>query len=66
MAAHLAQFIGASLNEAEEKLYCSTFIVSRDQIGTAWGPQGLAYCDPVTGVAVARIETVLPESDDAC
>ncbi len=53
------------IQRAEEKIYCSTFVVSRDQIVTAWGPQGLAYCDPVTGLAVARIETVVPESDDA-
>ena len=28
-----------------QKLYCSTFRTSRDQIIQAWGTRGLAYCD---------------------
>jgi hypothetical protein len=47
------------INRGDEKLYCSTFLATRTQVMKAWGMQGLAYCDPITGTAVARIETNL-------
>ena len=47
------------VNRGDEKFYCSTFPAKRDQIIKAWGTRGLAYCDPVTGMAIARIETYL-------
>jgi hypothetical protein len=40
--------------------YYSTFQVPRHYILKVWGVSGLPYCDPVTGMAVARIETRLP------
>jgi hypothetical protein len=46
----------------DEKFYYSTFQVPRDYVLKVWGAKGLSYCDPVTGRAVARIETRL--SDD--
>lgn len=42
-----------------EQFYCSTFLTTRDAIIKAWGRPGLSYCDPVTGIAVARTETFL-------
>lgn len=42
-----------------EEFYCSTFIATRDQVKRAWGSVGLGYCDPATGLVVARIETKL-------
>jgi hypothetical protein len=47
------------VNRADEQFYCSTFRAKRDQIIKAWGTRGLAYCDPVTGMAAVRIETYL-------
>jgi hypothetical protein len=47
------------VNRANEQLYCSTFLANRDLIIKAWGTKALAYCDPVTGMAVAQIETLL-------
>jgi hypothetical protein len=47
------------VNRGNEQLYCSTFLVKRDLIIKAWGTKALAYCDPVTGMAVAQIETLL-------
>lgn len=43
----------------DELLYLSTFLLNRDQIIKAWGNDGLAHCDPITGSAPGRIETVL-------
>jgi hypothetical protein len=40
-----------------EQLYCSTFRVTRREVFQGWGESGLAYCDPVTGTAAARLET---------
>ena len=45
------------VKRGNEQFYCSTFQVSPHQIIKAWGDKGLAYCDPVTGMAVARIES---------
>jgi hypothetical protein len=53
------------IRRASEKLYCSSFLATAEQIIRCWGPKGLAYCNPATGVAVAGVETVLPESADA-
>ena len=53
------------IRRAKEKLYCSSFLATPEQIIRCWGPKGLAYCNPTTGVAVALVETVLPESADA-
>ena len=50
------------IRRASEKLYCSSFLATAEQIIRCWGPKGLAYCNPATGVAVAGVETVLPES----
>ena len=47
------------VNRGDEQFYCSTFPATRDRIIKAWGTRGLAYCDPVTGIGVARIETYL-------
>jgi hypothetical protein len=47
------------VNRGDEQFYCSTFAATRDQIIKAWGTRGLTYYDPVTGMAVARIETFL-------
>jgi hypothetical protein len=47
------------VNRGNEQLYCSTFLAKRDQIIKAWGKKALAYCDPVTGMAVAQIEPLL-------
>jgi hypothetical protein len=38
----------------------STFAVTRDEVRRVWGDAGEAYCDPTTGLAVARIEARLP------
>jgi hypothetical protein len=48
------------VNRGDEQLYCSTFLAERDEIIKMWGIEALAYCDPVTGTAVARVETLLP------
>jgi hypothetical protein len=53
------------IRRADEKLYCSSFLATAEPIIRCWGPEGLAYCDPTTGVAVARVETVIPQSHDA-
>ena len=47
------------VNRGDERFYFSTYPATRDQIIEAWGTRGLAYSDPVTGMAVARIETYL-------
>lgn len=47
------------VNRGNEQFYCSTFPATRAQIIRGWGKRGLACCDPVTGTAVARIETYL-------
>ena len=47
------------VKRGDERLYCSTFQVGRDEIVKAWGECGLAHYDP-KGMAVARIEVVLP------
>jgi hypothetical protein len=48
------------VNRGDQQFYCTTFLATRDQVKRAWGTAGLAYCDPVTGIAFARIETKLP------
>ena len=47
------------INRGDERFYSSTFLATRSQVRKSWGIQGLAYCDPITGMAVARIETNL-------
>src|SRR5437763_5461871 len=47
------------VNRGDEQLYCSTVLATRAQVTKLWGTEGLAYCDPITGMAVARIETNL-------
>ncbi len=42
-----------------ETLYCSTFCATRDRVISAWGVNGLAHCDPITGMAIAQVETLL-------
>lgn len=46
-----------------EKLYLSTFLVTRQQVKRIWGDAGLHYCDPATGMAPAQVETNLSKSD---
>jgi hypothetical protein len=41
----------------KETLYLSTFLATRDEVIKGWGLDGLRFCDPVTGTAVARIES---------
>jgi hypothetical protein len=41
--------------------YYSTFPVPSAYVQKVWGANGLSYCDPFTGMAVARIETRPPE-----
>jgi hypothetical protein len=45
--------------ERAEPFYLSTFMATRANVTKAWGPAGLAYCDPITGMAMARVETRL-------
>jgi hypothetical protein len=45
------------------RFYYSTFQVPRDYVLKVWGTRGLSFCDPVTGSAVARIETQLPSPE---
>jgi hypothetical protein len=47
------------VERAGERFYLSTFMVTREHVMKAWGHDGLAYCDPITGMAVARVETKL-------
>jgi hypothetical protein len=47
------------IKRGDEQFYCSTFLATRSQVMKTWGVQGLAYCDPVTGMAVAQFETNL-------
>jgi hypothetical protein len=47
------------IKRGDEQLYCSTFLATHAQIIKGWGTQGLSHCNPVTGMAVARIETNL-------
>jgi hypothetical protein len=42
------------------QFHCCTFLETRNQIIKMWGTSGLAFCDPVTGNAVVRMETKLP------
>jgi hypothetical protein len=44
------------VNRGDERFYLSTCPTTRDQIISFWGVKGLSYCDPVTGIAVARTE----------
>jgi hypothetical protein len=50
------------VNRGDQQFYCTTFLATRDQVKKAWGTAGLTYCDPVTGIAFARIETKLPNN----
>jgi hypothetical protein len=47
------------VKRGDEQLYCSTYLVTRAQVIELWGTPGLAYCDPVTGMSVARREANL-------
>jgi hypothetical protein len=50
-------------SRGDEQLYCSTFLAEREFIIRGWGTKALACCDPVTGMAVAQIETLLPKAE---
>jgi hypothetical protein len=54
------------VNRGDEQFYLSTFQATRDLVIKGWGTRGLEYCDPVTGTAIARIETQLPKAIAAC
>jgi hypothetical protein len=54
------------VKRGDEQFYLSTFQAPRDSVIIGWGTRGLAYCDPVTGMAIARIETHLPKASAAC
>jgi hypothetical protein len=45
------------VDRGAERFYLSTFRAKREWVINVWGPRGLAYCDPVTGMAFARMET---------
>jgi hypothetical protein len=45
------------VKRGDDQFYCSTFLATRDEVIKCWGTGGLAYCDPATGMAVARMET---------
>jgi hypothetical protein len=47
------------VKRGDEQFYCSTFLAMRAQVIKGWGTKALAYCDPVTGTAFARIDTLL-------
>ena len=42
---------------AGEEFYLSTYTATREHVMERWGSAGLAYCDPITGMAMARVET---------
>jgi hypothetical protein len=44
------------VNRGDERFYSSTFLVTRDQTIGVWGIEGLSYCDPATGIAIAQTE----------
>jgi hypothetical protein len=45
------------VTRTDGKFYLSTFLLERELVTKAWGSDGAAYCDPVTGIAFAGIET---------
>jgi hypothetical protein len=47
------------VKRTDGKFYLSTFLIERDLVTKTWGSDAAAYCDPVTGMAFARIETSL-------
>jgi hypothetical protein len=47
------------VNRGNSQIYCSTYLATRTQVIHGWGPEGVAYCDAITGMALARIETLL-------
>jgi len=47
------------IRRGDQKFYCSTARLTRDQVIKTWGVEGAAFCDPITGLAVARVETLL-------
>jgi len=47
------------IKRGDERFYCSTYLATRDEIVRGWGTRGLAYRNPVIGMAVAQIETSL-------
>ena len=47
------------VNRGDQQIYCSTYLETRAQVIKTWGGQGHAYCNHITGMAVARIETML-------
>ncbi len=52
------------VDRADELFSLNTFMVGRDRVRKLWGSDGLRYCDPVTGLAPARIEVPLPKTID--
>jgi hypothetical protein len=53
------------VKRGDELLYCSTFQIGRHEIINGWGARGLASCESVKGIAVARIETAVPADPSA-
>jgi hypothetical protein len=47
------------VKRGDEQFYSSTFLAMRAQVIKGWGTKALAYCDPVTGTALARFDTLL-------
>jgi hypothetical protein len=43
------------VKRGDQRLYLSTYRVMRDEIIKGWGTPRLAYCDPLTGMAIARV-----------
>jgi len=51
------------VERADGKFYLGTFLADRDFVTKGWGSDGASvYCDPVTGMAFARIETSLEKN----
>ena len=53
------------ISRGDEQLYCSTFLAKREFIVRVWGKKAIAFCDPVTGMAAAQIETLLPKAESS-
>jgi hypothetical protein len=53
------------ISRGDEQLYCSTFLAKREFIIRVWGKEAIAFCDPVTGMAAAQIETLLPKAESS-
>jgi hypothetical protein len=52
------------VERADGKFYLSTFLADRGLVTKGWGSDAASiYCDPVTGMAFARMETSLKDAE---